>query len=101
MIIAINAHKSKQVTKVADEIYTQLSDNNIEVLLDDRDGYRPGVKFADSELLGIPYRIVIGDRGLAKDVVEVTERRSGDINDVALNDVAEKLTGLVQQDLNQ
>ena len=101
VIIAINAHKSKQVTKVAEEIYTQLSDNNIEVLLDDRDGYRPGVKFADSELLGIPYRIVIGDRGLAKDVVEVTERRSGDTNDVALNDVAEKLTGLVQQDLNQ
>ena len=101
VIIVINAHKSKQVTKVADEIYTQLSDNNIEVLLDDRDGYRPGVKFADSELLGIPYRIVIGERGLANDVVEVTERRSGDINDVALDDVVEKLTGLVQQDLKQ
>ena len=101
VVIPINAHKSEEVSRVADEIYTQLSDNGVEVLLDDRDGYRPGVKFADSELLGIPFRIVIGDRGLANNVVEVTERRSGETNDVAVSDVVEKLTDLVQQGLDQ
>ncbi|HAK51492.1 MAG TPA: proline--tRNA ligase [Gammaproteobacteria bacterium] len=101
VIIPINAHKSEEVSRVAEEIYAKLSDNSVEVLLDDRDGYRPGVKFADSELLGIPFRIVIGDRGLANNVVEVTERRSGDTNDVAVGDVVEKLTDLVQQSLDQ
>ena len=78
VIIPINAHKSDQVTQVTQELYAQLIADDIEVLLDDREGQRPGVKFIDSELIGVPFRLVIGERGLEENVVELTTRRSGE-----------------------
>ena len=91
VIIPINSHKSDQVTQVTQDIYTQLVANDIEVLLDDREGYRPGVKFMDSELLGIPFRLVIGERGLTENIVELTSRRSGEIQKLPLKSAAQKI----------
>ena len=59
--------------KIADDIYTDLRTNGIDVLLDDREE-RPGVKFADAELIGIPLRVTIGPRGLENGVVEFLDR---------------------------
>ena len=70
----------------AETLYADLADAGIEVLLDDR-MERPGVKFNDAELIGIPFRITVGPRGLAEGNVEVNERAVGDRADVPLGDV--------------
>jgi prolyl-tRNA synthetase len=59
----------------------------VEVLLDDREDVRPGAKFADAELMGIPNRVVIGDRGLDNGVVEYVNRRDGNTKDLTLDQV--------------
>ena len=87
ILIPINAHKSDSVRQAAESLYAELTAKGVEVLLDDRDGIRPGAKFADAELIGIPHRIVIGDRGLEKGVVEYLNRRSGESKDLSIDDV--------------
>jgi prolyl-tRNA synthetase len=72
-IIPLNAQKSDAVRAAADALYAQAEDAGISVLIDDRNE-RPGVKFADADLIGIPHRIVIGDRGLQNGVVEYKHR---------------------------
>ena len=62
--------------------------SDIDVLFDDRKG-RPGIMFADMELIGIPHRIVLGDRGLEKSMVEYKGRRDSDNTDVALEDITQ------------
>ena len=57
------------------------------MLLDDREDVRPGAKFADAELMGIPHRVVIGDRGLDNGVVEYVNRREGNNQDLTLDQV--------------
>ena len=74
--------------------------NDIEVLLDDREGYRPGVKFMDSELLGIPLRLVIGERGLTENIVELTSRRSGEIQKLPLKSAAQKIMEFLKVSLD-
>lgn len=76
VLIPINATKSEQVHKTAHQLYQQLLDAGIEVLLDDRDQMRPGVKFAEAELIGYPHRIVIGDRSLTNGEVEYVNRHT-------------------------
>ena len=76
-LIPINLHKSARVRQEADALYEQLCEAGLAVLYDDRDA-RPGVKFADTELLGIPRRIVIGERGLDAGHYEYQSRRSAD-----------------------
>ncbi|MGF1430802.1 proline--tRNA ligase [Kitasatospora sp. LaBMicrA B282] len=66
----------EETTKVVDGLYTGLRDASVDVLLDDRDE-RPGVKFADIELVGIPYRVTVGPRGLKEGVVELVDRATG------------------------
>ena len=73
-IVPLNMHKSPEVAQCAEELYAALSAAGIEVLMDDRNE-RPGVKFADMELIGIPHRIVIGDRALADNNIEYKGRR--------------------------
>jgi prolyl-tRNA synthetase len=73
-IIPLNMHKSPEVAQCADELYRALTDAGVEVLMDDRNE-RPGVKFADMELIGIPHRIVVGDRALADNNLEYKGRR--------------------------
>ena len=67
--------KSEQVRQVADQLYAQLQSSGVDVLLDDRDE-RPGVMFAEMELIGIPHRITIGERSLKEGNVEYVNRRS-------------------------
>jgi len=73
VLVPIGAARSARVTEVADRLYAELMAAGIEVLYDDRDA-RPGVKFADAELLGIPHRIVIGERGLEAGKLEYRQR---------------------------
>ena len=72
---------------MANGLYDQLSASGIDALLDDRDA-RAGVKFADSELIGIPYRITIGPRGLDNGVVELTERKTMETSEVGVDAIA-------------
>ena len=65
-----------------DKLYEELREAGVEVLLDDRDA-RPGVKFADAELIGIPHRIVIGDRALAAGKLEYRQRRETESTEIA------------------
>ena len=94
VIVPMNYKKSEAVREAADKIYAELTAAGVDVLLDDRDE-RAGVLLADSELLGIPHRIAIGDRGLKEGKVEYTERRSGETELVAVDEIAAKLKGLL------
>ena len=85
-LIPINLQKSERVRETAERLYADLQAAGVEVLYDDRDA-RPGVKFADDELIGIPHRIVIGDKGLERGVLEYKRRRDGHSGDVPVTDV--------------
>jgi prolyl-tRNA synthetase len=85
VLIPMNAHKSPRVREVADQLYADLTSAGIEVLYDDRDA-RPGVKFADAELLGIPHRVVVGERGLDAGKLEYRHRRDTESQEFPLGD---------------
>jgi len=78
----------------AERLYDELRAAGVDVLLDDRAG-RPGVKFADAELIGIPLRVTIGPRGLENSIVELTARTDGERHDVPIADVVARLVDLV------
>jgi prolyl-tRNA synthetase len=80
VLVPLNLDKSAAVRAAADTLYAELGAAGIEVLYDDRDA-RPGVKFADAELLGIPHRIVIGERGLKAGTLEYRHRRASESAD--------------------
>jgi len=86
-IIPLGYRKSDAVKDAAEKLYAQLAGDGVEVFLDDRDE-RAGVLLADQELIGIPHRIVIGDRGLKEGVVEYQHRRDAAATKVALADAA-------------
>jgi prolyl-tRNA synthetase len=85
VLVPINYQKSTRVQETADALYRDFNAAGIDVLLDDRDA-RPGVKFADSELLGIPHRIVIGERGLAAGNLEYRHRRATESTEIPMAD---------------
>jgi prolyl-tRNA synthetase len=85
VLVPINYQKSAQVLETADRLYRDFQAAGIDVLLDDRDA-RPGVKFADSELMGIPHRIVIGDRGLSTGKLEYRHRRETESTEISAAD---------------
>ena len=91
-ILPLNYDKSDEVRAAADELYQACAASGIEVLLDDRNE-RPGVKFADADLIGIPHRVVIGDRGLKKGVFEYKLRADGESVEVEREHILERLTG--------
>lgn len=93
VIIPINAHRSELVKNTADELYDRLISQSIDVLLDDRNE-RPGVLFADSELIGIPHRFVIGERNLADGMVEYKARSGGEPKLVPLAELSQFIAGL-------
>jgi prolyl-tRNA synthetase len=76
-LIPINMHRSEPLRAAAEILYSDLQKRGLSVLFDDRDA-RPGVKFADAELIGIPHRLVISDRGLESDEIEYRHRRDTD-----------------------
>ena len=74
VLVAINMHRSEVVRDGAEALYAELTQQGYQVLFDDRDA-RPGVKFADAELLGIPHRLVVSERNLAAGELEYRHRR--------------------------
>ena len=97
VIVAIGYGKSETVKTAADTLYAELQAAGIDVLLDDRDE-RPGVMFADAELIGIPHRVTIGERGLKDGVIEYQARRANgaDAQKIAVSDTQAFLTGLME-----
>jgi prolyl-tRNA synthetase len=94
-IVPLNMQKSEEVAACAEELYEKLKAAGVDVLLDDRNE-RPGVKFADMELTGIPHRIVIGDRALAEDNIEYKGRRDEDSQLIPRGNIIEFLLAQLQ-----
>jgi len=86
VITPIGYKKSEQVRAVCDDLYTQISSMGIEVLLDDRNE-RPGIMFADADLMGIPHRIVIGEKSLDKGEIEYKNRRAASAENIAQDSI--------------
>ena len=91
-IVPMGYHKSEAVKAAADGLYGELRKLGVDVLLDDRNE-RPGVMFADMELIGIPHRIVIGERGLNEGKLEYKSRRDAEPTLVDQGDIIELITG--------
>ena len=96
-LVPMKLHKSYRVREASEALYQELTAAGIEVLLDDRDE-RPGFMFADMELIGIPHRLVVGDKGLDQGVLEYKGRRDADLTLVPIAEVLpflrERLTAL-------
>jgi prolyl-tRNA synthetase len=89
LIIPVNVNDTKSMD-VAEEIYAALEKKGFEVLMDDRDE-RAGVKFKDADLVGIPYRIIIGEKNLKEGLVELKERKTGQVEKVRVEEAVEKV----------
>jgi prolyl-tRNA synthetase len=90
--------RSDMVREASDKLYQDLMSAGIEVILDDR-GERPGAMFADWELIGVPYRVVIGERGLKEGQLEFQARTDAEASSVPVGDVAKKVADLVKAQL--
>jgi len=96
-IVALKYEKSAEVQELADSLYQQLTAAGHEVILDDRPKVSPGVKMADMELMGIPHRIVISDRGIKAGALEYKGRRDADKQELPLDQVIEFITAKLQK----
>ncbi len=96
VVITLVKETEASVAEAGDALYAALAERGIEVLLDDRDE-RPGVKFADAELIGIPYRITIGPRTLGDGDVEFMDRSSGETTRVPVVDAADHIAAAVER----
>ena len=90
-ILPMNMHKSHRVTDIALKLYQDLADAGIEVLMDDRKE-RPGVMFADMELIGLPHVVVIGDRNIDEGMFEYKNRRTGEKQNIPFDQIIPFLT---------
>lgn len=90
-IVPINAHKSPAVMAQCEQLYEALTSAGIEVLYMDEEKARLGVMLADTELMGIPHRVVIGERGLESGYVEYQRRRDGEKQELPVSDLAKLL----------
>ncbi len=97
LLLPIN-YQEKALREVVDALYHDLSKRGLEVLLDDRDE-RPGVKFKDADLVGIPLRVTVGAKGLEKGCVELRWRREGKTEEVPVGEAAAKIHALVTEAL--
>ncbi len=91
-LVALGAGRSPEVAEVAEALYGRLGAAGIEVLYDDRD-LSPGVKFKDADLLGVPLRLVVGTKGLARGVVERRHRATGEERELAVDAPVADLIG--------
>jgi prolyl-tRNA synthetase len=97
LLLPIN-YKDQSIREATDNLYGELQKHGVEVLLDDRDE-RPGVKFKDADLVGIPLRVTIGAKGLEKGCLELRLRRDGKTEEVPVADGATKIRAIVDQAL--
>ena len=95
LVLPIN-YKEEKLRDAADKLYQELQRRGVEVLLDDRDE-RPGVKFKDGDLVGIPLRVTIGAKSLDKGCVELRWRRDGKTDEIAVADAAKTIENLITQ----
>ncbi len=94
-VITLVSMKDEASVAAGEQLYTELRSRGIDVVLDDRDA-RAGVKFADAELVGIPYRVTIGPKALAEGEVELTARRDGETSRVPMEAVVDQLVGAIR-----
>jgi len=94
VLIPMQYDKSQRVRDAVASLYNDLQVAGIEVLLDDRNE-RPGVMFANAELIGIPHRLVLGERGLDAETIEYKNRSSGQVEELALTDIVKTLKGKI------
>ncbi len=92
-VITVASMRDEAAVAAAEQLYVELGGRGVEVLLDDRDA-RAGVKFADAELVGIPWRITAG-RAVADGEIELTERATGDTQRVGIEEAAARVAGLL------
>ena len=90
-LLGMNRKKSQRVREACDQLYAEMLAAGLDVIFDDRE-VRPGVMFADMELIGIPHRVVIGEKNLDKGLVEYKSRRGGDNQDIARDGIIDFLT---------
>ncbi|MCC6302495.1 MAG: proline--tRNA ligase [Gammaproteobacteria bacterium] len=90
VLIPLNAHKSHRVREAAEHLYRELREQGIETLYDDR-GERPGVMFADADLIGIPHRLVVAEKGLDAGTVEYKHRRGEEVRHIPLSEIVPRL----------
>ncbi|MGK4441252.1 proline--tRNA ligase [Yersinia proxima] len=95
-ILPMNMHKSFRVKELAEELYATLRSHGIDVILDDRKE-RPGVMFADMELIGVPHNIVIGDRNLDSEEVEYKNRRAGEKQMIKTSEIIDFLLSQIKR----
>lgn len=86
-LVPLNYHRSERVREATDKLYAELQNQGIDVLLDDRNE-RPGVMFADMDLIGIPHRLVITERGLDANTIEYKNRRQTEPEHIALDQLS-------------
>ena len=96
-IVPMNMHKSHRIPDIAERFYSELQAAGVDVLFDDRKE-RPGVMFNDMELLGVPYTLVIGERNLDNDEVELKNRRTGEKTMLKIDDAVAAIVAQLQQD---
>jgi prolyl-tRNA synthetase len=97
IVSAVNV-KDEPVMSAAEDIYRRLQGKGVEALLDDRDE-RPGIKFKDADLIGIPLRIVVGAKNLAEGKVELKHRKTGEVELLTLDEAVTKVKALVVEAL--
>jgi len=85
VVCALGWHKNETVRNAAEALYEQLRDAGVDVIVDDRDT-RPGVMFADWELIGVPLRLTVGDRGLKDGIVELQQRKTGQTETISVDE---------------
>ncbi len=96
-IVPVN-DQNPQLMATAEGIYHDLEQKGVELLFDDR-AERPGVKFKDADLIGTPLRVILGERNLAKDLVEIRRRKTGQTTLVKTGEAAQTIAHLVEEDL--
>jgi prolyl-tRNA synthetase len=89
-------YKDQKLREASDKLYRDLQQHGVDVLFDDRDE-RPGVKFKDADLVGIPLRVTIGAKGLEKGVIELRRRRDAKTDEIPLADAVKHIQTLISQ----
>lgn len=98
--VILLAHQDEELDAAAKRICDDLSAADVEVLVDERKE-RPGVKFADADLVGLPYQVILGKRGLQAGIAELKARNTGEKHEIPLDTLAEELAAWVHRDLNE
>jgi prolyl-tRNA synthetase len=97
LIVPVN-NKDAQIMEATEDLYQGLAEQGVEVIVDDRDE-RPGVKFKDADIIGVPLRLTVGEKNLKQGKVEIKARGSGEITLVALPEAAERVMAMVSAGL--